>query len=63
MLEELEQCKSESLALCDRLLAALEDNRDAARSFFAGELYQAYDAATDKAENQVKKIRSKIRNL
>lgn len=63
MQHELEQCRLDSLSLCDRLLAALEENREDAHSFFAGELYQAYDAATDKAKNKVKKIRSKIRNL
>lgn len=60
---ELEQCRSDALALCDRLLTALEKNQEDARSFFAGEVHQAYDAATDKAKNKVQKIRNKIRSL
>lgn len=63
MQEELEQCRADSLLLCDRLLAALEGNRDDAHSFFAGELYQAYSAATMKAKDKVRSIKSKIRNL
>ena len=63
MQEELEQSRSDALSLCDRLLAALEKNQEDGRSFFAGEVHQAYDAATDKAINKVQKIRNKIRNL
>lgn len=63
MQEVLEQCRLDSLSLCNQLLAALEKNREDAHSFFAGEVYQAYDAATDKAKNKVQKIRNKIRNL
>lgn len=63
MQHELEQCRLECLSLCDRLLVALEENQEDAHSFFGGELYQAYDAATDKAKNKVKKIRNKIKNL
>lgn len=63
MQNELEQCRLDSLLLCDRLLAALEENREDAHLFFGGEVYQAYDAATDKAKNKVQRIRSKIRNL
>ena len=63
MQEELEQYKLDSLWLCDRLLVALEENMEDAHSFFAGEVYQAYDAATDKAKNKIQEIRSKIRNL
>ena len=63
MQEELEQYRYESLALCDRLLTMLEENREAANSFFGGEVQQAYDAATDKAKNKVREIRSKLRDL
>jgi uncharacterized protein YukE len=63
MQEVLEQCRSDALILCDRLLAALAENREDANSFFAGELHQAYDAATDKAENKVVRIKNMIRNL
>lgn len=63
MQEELERCRSGSLALCDRLLTALEKNQEDAHSFFAGEVYQAYDDATDKAKNKVHKIRNKLRSL
>ena len=63
MQEELEQRRSDSLSLCDRLLVALEENREDAYSFFGGDVYQAYIAATDKAKSKVKKIKSKIRNL
>ena len=63
MQEELEQYRSYCLSLCNRLLAALEENRDDAHSFFAGEVYQAYASANEKAKNKVTKIRNKLRNL
>ena len=63
MQEELEQCRSECLLLCDRLLSALEENREDAYLFFGGEVYPVYDAATDKAKNKVREIRNKVRNL
>ena len=63
MQEELEQYRSDSLLLCNRLLAMLEENRDDAHSFFAGEVYQAYDAATEKAKNKAMNIANKLRNL
>ena len=63
MQEILEQGRSDSLILCDRLLAALEENREDAHSFFAGEVRRAYDAATEKAKNKVQNIRNKIRSL
>lgn len=61
--EKLEQCLTDSLALCDRLLISLNKNREDAYSFFAGELYRAYDAATDQAEQKVRKIKNRIKNL
>lgn len=63
MEEELEQRRSDALVLCNRLLAALAENREDASSFFAGEVYRAYAAATDKAENKIAKIRNKIRYI
>ena len=63
MQEELEQCRLGSLSLCDRLLVLLEENREDAHSFFGGEVYQAYDTTTEKAKNNVQRIRNKIRNL
>lgn len=63
MQEELEQYRSDSLLLCDRLLTVLEENREDACSFFGGEVQRAYEAATDKAKNKVRIIRNKIRNL
>ena len=60
---EMEQCRADTLALCNRLLTALENNRDDARAFFAGEVHQAYDSATEKAENKVRQIRNKLRSL
>lgn len=63
MREKLEQCRSDGVSLCDRLLDAMKENREDAHSFFAGELYQAYVDATDKARSKVKSIRIKIRNL
>ena len=63
MQEELDQHKLDSLLLCDRLLVLLKENQEDACLFFAGEVYQAYNAATDKARNKMRKIKSKIRNL
>lgn len=63
MEEELEQRRSDALILCNRLLAALAENREDARSFFTGEVYKTYAVATDKAENKIAKIRNKIRYI
>lgn len=63
MQEELEQCKSDGLSLCDQLLILLEKNREDAHSFFGGEVYQAYVAATENAKNSVQRIRNQIKNL
>lgn len=63
MQEELERFRLVNLSLCDRLLAMLEENREEARLFFGGELYQAYDTVTDKAKNKIHVIRNKLRNL
>ena len=63
MEEELEQRRSDALVLCNRLLAALAENREDAHSFFSGEVYRAYISATDKAENKIAKIRNKIRYI
>lgn len=63
MEKELEQCKLESLSLCDRILIALEGNREEANLFFSGKVLQAYDAATEKAKNKVKRIKNAITNL
>lgn len=63
MQEELERNRADSLTLCNRLLNALDQNRDDAHSFFAGEVLRAYDTATQKATNKMQKIKSKIRNL
>lgn len=63
MQEELGQFKLDSLSLCDQLLAVLENNQEDAHLFFAGEVYQAYDAATEKAIIKVKQIKTKIRGL
>lgn len=63
MQEEMERYRLDSVLLCDRLLTSLEENREDARLFFGGEVYQAYDAATDLAESKIKRIRNKIRNL
>ena len=63
MRKDLEQCRTDSVSLCDRLLTALEENREDARLFFGGEVYRAYETATERAKNKVKKIKSEIRNL
>ena len=63
MQEKLEQCRADSLSLCSRLLAALEEDREDARSFFAGDVYQAYDSAAELAKNKVRNIRNNIINL
>ena len=63
MQEDLEQCRIDSLALCDRLLVLLEENQEDARLFFGGEVYQSYETVTETAKNKVRKIRSKIKNL
>lgn len=63
MQEVLEQNKLESLALCDRLLTKLEENKEDACSFFGGEMYQTYNTVTDRAKHKVQTIKSKIRNL
>ena len=63
MQEELERFRSDSLLLCERLLAMLEENREEACLFFGGEIHQAYDTVTEKAKNKTHVIRNKLRNL
>ena len=63
MQEDLEQLRSDSLTLCARLLASLEENKEDSHLFFSSEIFQAYDAATDKAKNKVLEIRNSLRTL
>ena len=60
---ELEQCRSDALALCNRLMTALEKNQEDANAFFAGEVHRAYDTVTDKAKYKVQQIKNKLRTL
>ena len=61
--EQLEQYRSQSLALCEKLIADLKRNQDDSAEFFGGEIQKTYVEATEKAINKAKKTRSKIRNL
>lgn len=63
MEEQLEQCREESLYLCDRLITEFNQNQEEAASFLSGDIYNAYLKATEAAINKVKRTRNKIRNL
>ena len=60
---ELCQRKYRSLNYCDRLRADLALWKEEARTFFGGEIYQAYIKATDQAIEKVQEVRAKIRNI
>ena len=62
MEEELAKYKAQSLQLCERILAELKRNQDDADLFFGGEIHKAYVSATDKAINEARTLRNKIRN-
>ena len=42
MEQEVEQYRDVCMALCNKLIVALEENQDDAHSFFGGEVYQVY---------------------
>lgn len=55
--------KEEGLMLCNRLINELESNIDDARRFFGGELNKAYVQANDKALEQARSIRNRLRSI
>ena len=61
--EELEQRRDASLALCNRLISDMERFTEDAHLFFGGEIHKPYLAATEKAINEAKTVRRKLRNL
>lgn len=60
---ELEKYRATCLTLCDRLLYAIEQNREAADGFCNGEIHQAYTSVNDKVAGELRNTKSKIRNL
>lgn len=63
MEEELEKYRAYSLSLCEKLIYSLKRNQNDAASFFGGDIYRAYQTATEEAIEKAQKCRNKIRNL
>lgn len=63
MEQEVEQYREACVALCNKLLAALEENQEAADRFCNGEIHKAYVAVNDKVAGQVRQVETKIKNL
>lgn len=63
MEEQLEKYRDESIALCSRLIANLNQNQADAAAFFGRDMYRAYLSATEAAIDKAQQCRYKIRNL
>lgn len=63
MANEVEIYRENSLALCNRLLSELEENRIESTRFFGEEIQRAYASATDRAIVETRNVRNRIRNL
>ena len=63
MEEELEKYRAASLYYCSRLLNDIKRSQEDIGLFFGGDLYKAYDDATDKALSKASSVRTKLRNL
>lgn len=63
MEEELEKYRNASLYYCNKLLNDIKRTQEDIGLFFGGDLYKAYDAATDKALSKAIQVRTKLRNL
>jgi len=60
---QLEQMKTDSVALCEKLVYDLKRNRDDAEGFFGGDVYKAYVSATERAISKAQLTRDEIRKL
>lgn len=63
MADELEQCQSEALALCNKLISELKRNQEEAGTFFGGEIHKAYVTSTEKAINSTQNIKNRLKKL
>lgn len=63
MEQEVEQYRDICMALCNKLMVALEENQEAANRFCNGEINKAYISVNDKVIEKVRRIRTKIKNL
>lgn len=63
MEQEVEQYRDTCLALCNKLLVASEENKEAADRFCNGQIHQAYVTVNDAVAGKIRKIRTKIQNL
>ena len=61
--QELENYRVISLRLCEKLIQDLNRNQVEARSFFQGDIYEAYVKATEKAIVKAEKTLRKIKNM
>lgn len=63
MEQEVEQYRDVCMALCNKLMVALEENQEAANRFCNGEINKAYISVNDKVVEKVRQIRTKIKKL
>lgn len=63
MEQEVEQYRAACMALCNNLLVAFEENREAADGFCNGEIHKAYVTVNEAAAGKARRIKAKIQNL
>lgn len=63
MEQEVEQHRDACIALCNNLLVAFEENREAADRFCAGEIHKTYVSVNEAVAEKIRKIKRKIQNL
>lgn len=54
---------SESIMLCNKLINQLENDRDSAQLCFKGEMLTAYRKSTDKALQQIRRVRTLLQSV
>lgn len=63
MEQEAEQYRDTCLALCNKLLISIEENREAAGRFCNEEIYKTYVSVNEQVAGQVRQIKRKIQSL
>jgi hypothetical protein len=61
--EEVEKYKAACITLCDRLLYAMERNREDADGFCNGEIHKSYTTINDKVAGKIRNTKTKIKKL
>ena len=60
---ELEMHRERCMALCNKLMRAMNQNREDADRFCGGDIHKAYVSVNEKVNDKVHSTYAKIRNL